>query len=109
MFGLIQRWGQQVPRWVPGLRNRQVPRLLAIIPAAAVALTLVTYSALSGAVFVGQLRTGELRWSDVREEWAVAGTLLVFLGWGVALGVATVGYALATGRGEWRVHRYGQR
>ncbi|MEV2240392.1 hypothetical protein [Micromonospora sp. NPDC049891] len=109
VLGLIQRWGQQFPRWVPGLRNRQVPPLLAVIPAATVALALVIYSVLSGAVFVGQLHAGELRWSDVREEWAVAGTLLVFLGWGVALGVATVGYALTTGRRGWRIHQHGQR
>ncbi|MGI5520041.1 hypothetical protein ACQEUX_03715 [Micromonospora sp. CA-259024] len=96
VLGLVQRWGQQFPRWVPGLHGRPVPRLLAVIPAGVVALALLTYGALSVTVFVRQLLTGDLQWSDVWEEWAVAATLLVFLGWGVSLGVTTTGYALAT-------------
>ncbi|MGC4880607.1 hypothetical protein ACLQ26_30560 [Micromonospora sp. DT43] len=96
VLGLVQRWGQQFPGWVPGLRGRPVPRLLALIPAGAVALTLVTYGVLSAGIVLGRLVTGELPWSDVVREWAVAATLLVFLGWGIALGVATTGYARTT-------------
>ncbi|WP_410813404.1 hypothetical protein [Micromonospora sp. 067-2] len=96
VLGLVQRWGQQFPRWVPGLGRRPVPRLLAVVPAGVVALALITYGALSVAAFVRQLLLGDMRWSDVWEGWAVAATLLVFLGWGVALGVTTTGYALAT-------------
>ncbi|MEV1329495.1 hypothetical protein AB0J20_07945 [Micromonospora costi] len=96
VLGLVQRWGQEFPRWVPGLGGRPVPRLLAVIPAGVATLTLITYGALSVAVFVRQLVAGDTRWSDVWEGWAVAATLLVFLGWGVSLGVTTIGYALAT-------------
>ncbi|WP_410816718.1 hypothetical protein [Micromonospora sp. 050-3] len=96
VLGLVQRWGQQFPRWVPGLHGRQVPRRLAVIPAGVVALTLVTYGVLSIAVLVGRLLTGDTRWSDVWDGWAVTATLLVFLGWGVSLAVTTAGYALAT-------------
>lgn len=96
VLGLVQRWGQQFPRWMPGLRGRAVPRLLAVVPAGTVALALVTYGALSVAAFVEQLLAGDLHWSDVREDWAVAATLLVFLGWGVSLGVTTAGYVRAT-------------
>ncbi|MEV5206424.1 hypothetical protein AB0K35_02965 [Micromonospora sp. NPDC053740] len=96
VLGLVQRWGQQFPRWVPGLHGRQVPRRLAVIPAGVVALTLVTYGVLSIAVLVGQVFTGDARWSDVWDGWAVTATLLVFLGWGVSLAVTTTGYALAT-------------
>ncbi|TYB40281.1 hypothetical protein FXF50_00645 [Micromonospora sp. AP08] len=60
------------------------------------ALTLVTYGVLSIAVLVRQVLTGDTQWSDVREGWAVTATLLVFLCWGVALGVTTTGYAIAT-------------
>ncbi|MFG3558307.1 hypothetical protein ACGGAQ_28400 [Micromonospora sp. NPDC047557] len=97
VLGLVQRWGQQFPRWVPGLGGRGVPRLLAVIPAGVVALALVAYGVLSVAVFVGRLVTGDLPWSDVVQGWAVAATLTVFLAWGVSLGVTTTGYALATG------------
>ncbi|WP_238433070.1 hypothetical protein [Micromonospora tarensis] len=96
VLGLVQRWGQQFPRWVPGLRGRGVPRLLALIPAAVVAIALVTYGVLSLAVVLAQLRSGDLRWSEVAGGWAVTATVLVFLGWGVWLGVTTVGYARAT-------------
>ncbi|MEH1166219.1 hypothetical protein V6V47_12615 [Micromonospora sp. CPCC 205539] len=100
VLGLVQRWGQQFPPWVPGLRGRRVPRLLAVVPAGAVALALVTYGVLSVAVFVGQLVAGDLHWSEVWDEWASAATLLVFLSWGVSLGVTTAGYALATRPGR---------
>lgn len=96
ILGLVRRWGQEFPHWVPGLGGRMVPRLLAVIPAGVVAVALTTYGTLSLAVFAGQLATGEVRWTDVREEWAVAATLLVFLGWGVSLGVTTAGYAATT-------------
>jgi hypothetical protein len=32
--GLISKWGEVFPRWVPGLRGRKVPVLAAVIPAA---------------------------------------------------------------------------
>ncbi|MGW5558119.1 hypothetical protein ACWER9_12940 [Micromonospora sp. NPDC003944] len=98
-LGLVQRWGQQFPRWVPVLHGRRVPRRLAVIPAAVVALTLVTYGVLSTAVLVGELAAGESHWSDVADGWAVTATLLVFLGWGVSLAVTTTGYAHATSTG----------
>ncbi|MEV4537784.1 hypothetical protein AB0J82_28800 [Asanoa sp. NPDC049518] len=96
VLGLIQRWGQQFPRYTPILSGRPVPRLLAVIPAGAVALTLVAYGVLSVAVLVSQVRSGDTHWSEVREGWAVSATPLVFLGWGVALGVTTIGYVIAT-------------
>jgi hypothetical protein len=97
VLGLVQRWGQLFPRWVPGLRGRPVPRLLAAVPAGTVAITLVAYGVLSTAIFTGQLLSGDLTGADLRDGWAVAATLLVFLGWGVALGVTTFGYLRATG------------
>jgi hypothetical protein len=96
VLGLVQRWGQRFPRWVPALRGRAVPRLLAVVPAGLVAITLVTYGVLSMAVFAKNLLGGDLPWSEVRDGWAVTATLLVFLGWGVSLGVTTTGYFLAT-------------
>lgn len=100
VLGLVQRWGQRFPGWVPGLRGRPVPRLLAVVPAGLVASALVTYGALSFTLFVGELLDGDLRWSEVREGWATTATLAVFLGWGVALAVTTSGYLLATRPGR---------
>lgn len=33
-FGMVARWGEVVPRWLPGLGGRRVPRLAAALPAA---------------------------------------------------------------------------
>jgi hypothetical protein len=41
--GLIARWGEVFPQWVPGLRGRIVPRLAAVIPAALGAAALRRY------------------------------------------------------------------
>ncbi|MBO3740279.1 hypothetical protein [Actinoplanes flavus] len=98
VLGLVQRWGQHFPRWVPGWGGRRVPRLLAVLPAGTVAITLVTYSVLSFGVFAGKVLDGEQSWAQVREGWATVATLLVFLGWGVAVGVTTAGYVMATRR-----------
>ncbi|WP_433222739.1 hypothetical protein ACQP00_24295 [Dactylosporangium sp. CS-047395] len=98
VLGLVQRWGQQFPRWVPGLGGRRVPRQLAVLPAGTVAITLVTYGVLSFGVLVRQVLDGEQSWAQVRESWATVATLLVFLGWGVAVGVTTAGYVVATRR-----------
>ncbi|GLW29088.1 hypothetical protein [Actinoplanes regularis] len=98
VLGLVQRWGQRFPRWVPGLGGRRVPRLLAVLPAGTVAITLVTYGVLSFGVFAGQVLDGEQSWAQVREGWATVATLLVFLSWGVAVGVTTAGYVVATRR-----------
>src|SRR5438067_2099990 len=44
-FGLIRPWGEVFPRWIPLLRGRRVPILLAFVPAVAVAI-LVTSAGL---------------------------------------------------------------
>jgi hypothetical protein len=43
-FGLVARWGEIFPRWVPGLGGRRVPTPVAVVPAAlgAALLTVVT-------------------------------------------------------------------
>jgi len=42
-LGLVQRWGEVTPRWMPIVGGRRVPRLAAVIPAGAgsVVLTLL--------------------------------------------------------------------
>jgi len=95
-LGLIHRWGQRFPRWVPRVGDRVVPPQLAILPAGIVALALVTYGLLSAGVLVRSVADGTRTWSELAQGWAVAATTLVFLSWGVALGVTTLGYHLAT-------------
>lgn len=40
-LGLVQRWGEVFPRWIPLLRGRRVPILLAVIPGALGAIMLI--------------------------------------------------------------------
>ena len=94
--GLIRPWGRIFPSWLPWLAGRRVPRPLALAPASAVALCLTFYGVLSSWIVVDGLRTGETTWSDVRTGWAVTATVVVFVAWGVALGVTTWGYHLLT-------------
>ena len=92
-LGLVQRWGEAVPEWVPALGGKRVPRLAAIIPATsgAIALTLVWLSVFSGA-------------GEIFDEFGLHGTarVLVFacyapmLLWGPLLGAVTVSYARRT-------------
>jgi hypothetical protein len=91
-LGLAQRWGQVFPRWVPFRAGCPVPRLLALIPAAVVAVALIFYGLLGGAIMIAALVNGTLSRADLFEGWAVAATLLVFLGWGICLGMAAWGY-----------------
>ncbi|MBB4741380.1 hypothetical protein BJY16_004839 [Actinoplanes octamycinicus] len=96
VLGLVQRWGQEFPGWLPFLGGRPVPRLLAIVPAAVVAAALITYGLLSSALFTADLLAGKVTWPEIRAGWAVTATLLVFTAWGATLAVTTAGYALTT-------------
>ncbi|MFI6803198.1 hypothetical protein [Streptosporangium canum] len=82
-LGLISRWGEVVPRWVPRLGGRPVPVMLAVGPGAfgAVALCVSAPGVLAGAVQMGS-------WVD--------GVLFVLLFpcpvWGPLLGAAVFAY-----------------
>jgi hypothetical protein len=95
-LGLAQRWGQVFPSWMPWLAGRSVPRLLALVPAGLIALALTTYGVIGLVLMSRDLGTGRVAWSELVSGWAAAGTELVFLGWGVVLGVAATGYYLVT-------------
>jgi len=95
-LGLAHRWGQIFPRWMPWLGGRRVPRLLALVPAGVVAVALTCYGLIGIGVMTETLVAGELTWPQLRSGWAVAATVPVFLAWGVALGIATLGYHLVT-------------
>lgn len=95
-LGLVQRWGEVFPRWVPGLSGRRVPVALAVVPASLVALAIVP----AGISMVRQVLSGAAE-IDFISDWAAFGPPFLWPLWGVALGVATLGYALRR-RGERR-------
>jgi hypothetical protein len=92
-LGLVQRWGEVLPRWIPFLSGSQVPIWLAVVPASLVSV-LVTAA---GLMFVRLTLTGELgailgEGVLTGENWAALAPELLWPIWGVALGAATLAY-----------------
>jgi len=92
-LGLVQRWGEVAPRWIPFVGGRPVPPLAAVIPASAgaAALTLLWAGAFAniGVIFAEYGLTGA-------ERVVVIACYLPLLLWGPLLGAVTVSYARRT-------------
>jgi hypothetical protein len=86
-LGLVQRWGEVFPRWMPVVRGRRVPIGLAVIPASVVSVLLA-----GGGVSLikGAIAEDMFSW----DEWAAVGPTFFLPVWGIALAVATLGYYL---------------
>lgn len=99
-LGLVQRWGEVFPRWVPVLAGRRVPIRLAVVPASLVAIL----ATVAGRVVIGEMiADGGFDLTD----WGLDAPALLIPIWGIALGTATLAYYLrrrgpctACGRGE---------
>lgn len=86
-LGLVARWGEVFPRWLPFIGGRPVPVMLAVAPALIVA-ALVTSA---GLMFVRVVvRDGLERFGA--ENWGALAPELVWPIWGVALAVAALAY-----------------
>jgi hypothetical protein len=96
MLGLVQRWGEVFPRWIPGLAGRRVPIALAVIPASLVSVLLIVggigiWSGLDQ--MITNLVSGGANDMEVVSGIIFeVGPTLLFPVWGVALTVATLGY-----------------
>jgi hypothetical protein len=92
-LGLVQKWGEVFPRWIPFLRGRRVPIWFAVIPASLVSVLVTT----AGLMFVRLTLTGKLgailgEGVLSAENWAALAPELLWPVWGVALGAATLAY-----------------
>ncbi|TDD98225.1 hypothetical protein [Jiangella asiatica] len=88
-LGLVQRWGEVIPRWVPVLRGRPVPVGLAVGPAAVVA-ALVT----SGGLGLIKASRADGAFTLDADGWAAVGPAMLWPLWGVALAAGTLAYYL---------------
>lgn len=91
-LGLVQRWGEVFPRWVPGLRGRRVPVGLALVPGYLVSALLAS----AGLMFIRLALTGTLastfgELAGELEPWMWVPEML-WLVWGAALATATYLY-----------------
>ncbi|OZM78360.1 hypothetical protein [Pseudonocardia sp. MH-G8] len=84
--GLVARWGEVWPRWMPVVRGRRVPLAAAVVPGTLVA-ALFTVAAVP--MILMSVRQGAL--------WGLL--VFPFPVWGPALGLAVLGYVLRR-RGE---------
>ncbi|MDQ3641128.1 MAG: hypothetical protein M3450_06600 [Actinomycetota bacterium] len=97
-LGLVHRWGEVTPSWIPYIGGRGVPRLAAIIPAGAgaVALTLLWASAFSnlGEIFALYGLEGAARI-------VVIACYMPLLLWGPLLAAVAISYAQRTRSHRW--------
>ncbi|MGN9779264.1 hypothetical protein ACTMS0_26405 [Micromonospora sp. H33] len=85
-LGLVQRWGERFPRWLPGLAGRTVPVKLAVVPATLVAVAVT-------AATLGLFTIPEF-WQLGGGFSSASAPMLLWPLWGVALGAATYAYWL---------------
>jgi hypothetical protein len=93
--GLVSRWGEIYPRWILFKAGQRIPPALAIVPASLVAVVLVPGGLMN------------IRMEIDAGGWGVSVPGMLWLGWAVALGAATLAYHLRRrgvcrhcGRGE---------
>jgi hypothetical protein len=101
--GLVSRWGEAVPRWVPFLGGRAIPPMVATLPALVVAMLVTS----AGLMFVRMVLMGGLESFGGADALGTIGPELLWPIWGVALGAAAIAYHLRRrgacqecGRGE---------
>jgi hypothetical protein len=95
-LGLVQKWGEIFPRWMPGLGGRRVPITLAILPASLAAVLLVGggigiwagLPQMAGNAAAAGAEGLSLFW----ELTVQVGPTLLFPVWGLALAVGALGY-----------------
>ena len=92
-LGLVQRWGEVFPPWIPLLGGERVPIPLAVVPVSLVAVLVTT----AGLMFVRLTVTGRLGailgvGVLSAENWAALAPELLWPLWGAALGAATLAY-----------------
>jgi len=96
--GLVARWGEVFPRWIPVLRGRRVPPMVAIVPATigATVLSLITVWTTITLLLGVNVRGDEASF-DVLTFHTWQGTVAILayaplLAWGPLLGALTVAY-----------------
>ncbi|MFD3655276.1 hypothetical protein [Streptomyces sp. NPDC058620] len=99
-LGLVHRWGEELPRWVPVLGGRRIPVSAAVIPASlgAVLVTLITLTGAFGWNDADNM--GAAGSPDGGHYWLMTACYLPLLAWGPLLAVVTVAYYRRRRRGR---------
>ncbi|QBD77796.1 hypothetical protein EPA93_18075 [Ktedonosporobacter rubrisoli] len=94
-LGLIQPWGERFPRWFPFIRGKRVPILLAVIPASLVAIAATAAGLIftfSFCVVTLHLSPPDVIQLDPNIILGTIGPMLLWIPWGILLGLATIAY-----------------
>ncbi|MFD7730604.1 hypothetical protein ACFV6F_09515 [Kitasatospora phosalacinea] len=94
-LSLVHRWGRDVPRRVPWLGGRRVPRGLLLGPAAAVSAGLLVYFGVGIGQLVGETLHPAPHPGDLPLSFLWVAMPAYWL-WGLGLGAAALGYGRAT-------------
>ncbi|MCX5378713.1 hypothetical protein [Streptomyces sp. NBC_00091] len=90
-LGLVQPWGETVPRWIPLLGGRNVPPLAAVIPALAGATALFGLWGWVGYVMAANLAAGSVTDTPAQLVLLLA-CYLPLLAWAPLLTVSAIAY-----------------
>nr|WSX18891.1 hypothetical protein OG690_03085 [Streptomyces tubercidicus] len=93
-LGLVARWGEVWPRWIPGLGGRRVPVLAAAIPAGLGSVVLLVFPCAMVMSALGLKLTGDPAGLPVH-GWQTVVFWIAYLpltAWGPLLGLLTVHY-----------------
>ncbi|MFF3608569.1 hypothetical protein [Streptomyces sp. NPDC002463] len=107
-IGLVARWGEVVPSWVPVLRGRRIPPAAVLVPAAlgATALTLLWSVLTLATEIMGTTIRGDALPADFPSRvggWMAVSYYVCYAPlalWGPLLGVLTVAYGRRRARSE---------
>ncbi|HEX2142290.1 MAG TPA: hypothetical protein VHK28_08480 [Candidatus Limnocylindria bacterium] len=94
-LGLTQRWGEVFPSWLPVIGGRNVPPMLAVVPAMLVAVVVTSAGLMFWRVTLrGEFPLGGLASLNLENAWAALLPELLWPLWGAALATAAIAYYL---------------
>ncbi|MET3848839.1 MULTISPECIES: hypothetical protein [unclassified Paenibacillus] len=92
-LGLIKKWGEVFPRWFPFVGGKRVPISLAVIPSLFVAVPVTAAGVVFSFAYLGILFNFiPLDGFPLNAVQGGIGPMILWVPWGVALGVAAVTY-----------------
>jgi hypothetical protein len=88
--GLVRRWGEVYPGWIPGLAGKSVRPRIAIVPAVVVSFLMTS----SGVGWVRAAVLGHFPEGAIGEDFGTVAPGVLMPVWGLALGAAAYAYYL---------------
>jgi len=91
-LGLVQRWGETMPGWVPLLGGRRIPMLAAVVPAALGAAVVTAVTTWGALIWNGPENMGHPNSPDGIAYWVMTVCYAPLLLWGPLLATVTAAY-----------------